>query len=82
MAYKINMAVFVGHKCPTYNNCAILFTKMSASRRRSIAHLVSGCLSNAIPKGSLKKKNRLVFSQAVFLLDELAFRLPNLITTV
>ena len=82
MAYKINMAVFVGHKCPTYNNCAILFTKMSASRRRAIAHLVSGCLSNAIPKDSLKKKNRLVFSQAVFLLDELAFRLPNLITTV
>ena len=76
------MAVFVGHKCPTYNNCVILFTKMSASRRRAIAHLVSGCLSNAIPKGSLKKKNRLVFSQAVFLLDELAFRLPNLITTV
>ena len=66
MAYKINMAVFVGHKCPTYNNCAILFTKMSASRRRAIAHLVSGCLSNAIPKDSLKKKNRLVFSQTVF----------------
>ncbi|MFC2389813.1 hypothetical protein [Kingella oralis] len=60
------MAVFVGHKCPTYNNCVILFTKMSASRRRAIAHLVSGCLSNAIPKDSLKKKNRLVLSQTVF----------------
>jgi len=36
--------------------------------------MFSGCLN---PIGSLKKQNRLALCQTVFLLDRLAFRLPN-----